>query len=98
MQIEITESSKGENGFYVQASCNKVTAFVAIHTWGVQVCCQNSAHKVWRGAGKFFKNAAEALDNYRSGEMKAIINAAVDFSQQSPAQITHRGWVNAEAA
>lgn len=82
MDMQITSTMKTVNGFYFTATCNKVSAMVSIHGYGVQVICQNAAHKAWRGAGKFFQTSAEALANYRSGEMKAIIQAAVDFSEE----------------
>jgi hypothetical protein len=89
MNVQITETLKGQHGFYVTATCGKTSAMVAIHSDHVQVICQNAAHKVWRGAGKFFPNAVDALANYRSSEMKAIIQSAVDFSQQPIPQVTH---------
>jgi len=88
MNIQITQTIKAPTGFYFSATCEKVSATVAIHSYGVQVVCQNAAHKVWRGSGKFFPTIAAAIDNYKSGEMKAIIQAAADMQHTVPA-ITH---------
>lgn len=76
MDIQISNVTKTDSAKYVQATCGKVSAFVAFSNHGVQVVCHNAAHKVWRGSGKHFDSADEAINNYRSGEMKAIISAA----------------------
>lgn len=72
---------KTEHGIYVEATCEKVSALVAIYTHGIQVVCQNASHRVWKKSGKHFATIQDAIDNYRSGEMKEIIQAAVDFSK-----------------
>jgi DNA-binding protein H-NS len=41
-----------------------------------EVLCKNASHKVWKGSGKFFDTVADALNNYKSPEMKSIIRAA----------------------
>lgn len=81
MEAQITEVIKDEHGVYVDAAAGKISATVAIFkgemsNLGVQVTCKNASHRVWRGAGKFFSSINEALENYKSPEMKAIINAA----------------------
>jgi len=81
MTIQITETAKSSSGSYLQATCNKTSAMVCVHNHGLQVICQNACHKVWRGAGRFFPTAAAAFAGYKSAEMKAIIQAALDFDQ-----------------
>jgi hypothetical protein len=83
MDILITESIKAEHGTYVTATCGKTSAFVCIHRGGldgIRVCCKNASHRVFRGAGKFFANLEDAINGYRSPEMKAIIQAAASQS------------------
>jgi hypothetical protein len=80
MEVQVTETRKDRNGVYVYASCKQTSASVAIHAWGVQVCCHNAAHKVWRGSGKHFSTLDHALAGYRSAEMRAIIQAAASLS------------------
>ena len=84
MQIQITEKLTGPHGTYISATCGNVSAFLSIHSWGLQVCCQNAAHKCYRGSGKHYASVAQALAGYKSGEMQAIIRAAVDAA--SPPQ------------
>ena len=81
MDTLITERIEGPHGVYVQASCGKVSALVSVHEWGLQVCCQNAANKVWRGAGKWFPSVPAALAGYKSAEMQNIIRAAVQSAQ-----------------
>lgn len=76
MTTMITEANKTATGTYVQATCGNVSALVCIQSHGVQVICQNAAHKVWRGMGRRFESVELALANYKSGEMRAIIQAA----------------------
>ena len=79
MEIRINEVSKSECGStWVDATCNKTSAWVAISKHGVQVCTKNAAHKAWGGMGKHFNTKDAAISNYRSGEMKAIIEAAFE--------------------
>ena len=82
MEVKIDEIVKDEfGGTHVEATSGKTSATVSIFRgemshMGVQVICKNASHKCWRGFGKFFSDVNEALSNYKSSEMKAIINAA----------------------
>lgn len=77
METRINEVSKSACGStWVDATCNKTSAWVAIGNHGVQVCTKNAAHKVWRGMGKRFDSKETAIANYKSAEMKAIIETA----------------------
>ena len=77
MDVLISEKYSNEYATCFQLQCENKSAFVTFERDGrVQVCCQNAAHRVWRGAGKFFQSIAEALEAYKSPEMKAMIHAA----------------------
>jgi DNA-binding protein H-NS len=81
MEAQITEVVKDEYSVFVSATAGKISASVSIYkgemaSLGVQIICKNASHRVWRGAGKLFSSVSEALQNYKSPEMKAIINAA----------------------
>lgn len=44
----------------------------------VGVCVMNASHRVWRGAGRTFRNWDDALAAYRSAPVRAAIEAARD--------------------
>ena len=71
----VTEITRTDLGIYANATCGKVTACVCINDYEVRVICQNASHKVWRGAGRAFQTANEAVAAYKKPEMKAIILA-----------------------
>lgn len=79
--VMITETKLTNSGLYVNATCGKVSALVAINHFEIRVIVQNASHKVWRGQGKGFRTAAEAVANYKSAELKAIISAANDLNR-----------------
>lgn len=90
MNISIEKMIRSDYGTtHMELSCGKVSAYVGVEKGGaLQVCTMNASHKVWRGCGKYFRTTSEALENYRSAEMKAIIAAAVDAAQiQQPAAL-----------
>lgn len=83
MNILITESEAiGKDSWFVKATANTTTAWVMVQPWGLQVCCCNSSHRVWRGGGKNYRTVELALASYKSGEMKAIINLAVGTAKE----------------
>lgn len=75
LQATVTEIARTETGIYANATCGKVSACVCINDYEFRVICQNASHKVWRGAGRAFRTAGEALAAYKKPEMKAIILA-----------------------
>jgi DNA-binding protein H-NS len=85
MNIIITEQLRGEHGFTLAATCDKVQGVVSIHRHGVQVLCVNAAHRVWRGGGRCFNSITDALAAYKSPEMRAIIQAAVTLESETTA-------------
>ncbi len=79
MQILIIRSETVEAGKYFEASCGKTIAHVYISKFGfINVCCNNASHKAWKASGRYFKSFDDALAAYKSTEMKAIINAAIE--------------------
>lgn len=79
MMIELVEKTESESGFCLELTCGKKSAVVGIWKSGiVTVCCLNAAHRAWRGLGKTFSSVEEALENYRSSEMKSMIRAAAN--------------------
>lgn len=89
MDILITGQSLDPEGTsHIQATAGKVSAYVSQYQaqW-VTVCCQNAAHRVHRSGGRTFPTWQEALDAYKSPEMKAIITAARNFFQPAPANV-----------
>ncbi len=65
------------HGDYVGLTCGRVSATVGFPSYGgVSVCCHNASNRVWGKSGRYFRSVAEALDAYRSPEMKAMIRAA----------------------
>ncbi len=78
MTILITKSSKTETAAGIEATVNKTQGAVYITAHGLQVLCMNASHRAWRGGGKHFPTVDAALAGYKSGEMKAIIQAAWD--------------------
>ncbi|NBW12074.1 MAG: hypothetical protein EBR82_28990 [Caulobacteraceae bacterium] len=73
--VTITQIIRNDVGIYVDATCGKISAFVFITDYEVRVICQNASNKVWRGAGRAFQTAAEAVAAYKKLQMKAIILA-----------------------
>lgn len=86
MDVLVTETNRTEHGVYFSGTCGKVSAYVSFYDGlGVRVCCRNSSHRVWKGSGRGFNSVAEALEAYKSPEMKAIIRAADVFNVEAPA-------------
>ena len=71
----ITSDETTEYGRYISAACGKTSADVFIYSHEVRVIVKNASHKVWRGAGKGFKDIATAVESYKSGDMKSILFA-----------------------
>ena len=79
MTIQI-ESIRKENGYTAfEATCNKTSAAVCVGPSGVHVCAKNASASLNRFlGGKYFHNTADAVNGYKSSEMKAIITAALE--------------------
>jgi hypothetical protein len=46
---------------------------------GINVIVKNASHKVWRGCGKDFTTFEQAIENYKSGKVKAAILTAKEY-------------------
>ena len=79
MTIIATETIRDAHGQSGTFACDKTRAFVRVTNDGRwNVCTLNAANAVWRGLGKFFASHDDARSAYKSGAMKAIIDAARD--------------------
>lgn len=78
--IQILSESESNYSHHFEALCGNVRAYVGLskHNPGLCVLCMNASHRAWKGGGRSFASVALALEAYKSGEMKAIIGAAVD--------------------
>lgn len=66
-----TPSSKGAT-----YTINKTSAFVSVRTDGsVNVCVLNASHRAYRRMGKVFSSLTEAINAYKSADMKAILSS-----------------------
>ncbi len=79
--VMITHTSKTEHSTFVQAVCDNTTATVSFApshgSVAVRVCVLNASHRAFRiGAGKAFPDFDAAVAGYKSGAVKAIIEAA----------------------
>jgi FKBP-type peptidyl-prolyl cis-trans isomerase (trigger factor) len=77
----ITHHLKNSHGTYIKAVCDKTTASISYSTLfdTVRVCVHNASNRAFRiGAGKAFKDFDAAVAGYKSGAVKAIIEAARD--------------------
>jgi hypothetical protein len=80
MNIMINEIKTSATGtVHMDIACNKASAYISIDKDGrVNVCTKNASHRAWGGMGRFFRTKAEALAGYKSGELRAMIEAAFD--------------------
>lgn len=80
MEIQITKATVAGDWFHFAGTCGKTSAEISIRGSHAEVwvCCQNAAHKVWRGMGKRFETVAQSLAAYKSPAMQSLIRAAAD--------------------
>ena len=81
MQVAITNESTETYShlgryFYCEMTSGKHAALVCVAPDYVQVIVSNAAHRVWRGMGKRFENAAAAAAAYKTAEIRAMIETA----------------------
>lgn len=77
MTIQIVSHTKENGNQYFLLQADKKSAFVGVTPHYITVACQNMMHKVYRGAGRtFWGGWQEAIDAYKSPEMKEMIRAA----------------------
>lgn len=80
MTILTTNESRSETRLSLELACGKKAAYVGYNfRFGmVDVCVYNASHKVWGGMGRTFRSFSEALDAYKSPEVKAMIEHLQD--------------------
>lgn len=65
---------------YIEAACETTTASLTIRDGGnVWILCTSVKTGRRLGYGKSYADKAQALANFKSGEMRAIINSAFDY-------------------
>jgi DNA-binding protein H-NS len=71
-----TTNQKGSEYRSVELSSEKqsisVLSVSGNHSY-VNVTVNNASHKVWRGAGKVFGSIEDAISNYKSADVKAML-------------------------
>ena len=77
--VLITSINTSDSGNYFAAECGKTSADIYISKAGyINVCCKNASHKAWKQSGRYFLTKQEALDGYKSSEMKAILSTVLE--------------------
>ena len=77
--VLITSTNICDSGNYFAAECGKTSADIYISKAGyINVCCKNASHKAWKQSGRYFSTKEEALDGYKSSEMKSILSAVLE--------------------
>jgi hypothetical protein len=79
MQILKTHSQQLSNlgrYFYFEAQDGRHRVLVCVAPNHLQVIVQNSSHQAWRGMGKRFETIAAAIANYKTAEVRRIIEVA----------------------
>ena len=83
MDILIVKEIRSETMIHVELACGKKAAYLGFnfkHGF-IDVCVQNASHRVWRGMGRTFRSFAEAIDAYKSPEVKAMIRHLEDMAR-----------------
>lgn len=75
MDVMIVEEHRTESRVSFELSCGKKSAYVSYGlVYGdVDVCVNNASHRAWRGIGKCFASFTDAFNNYKSAEVRAMI-------------------------
>lgn len=66
--------------FYAELECGKHSVIVAVKPVGIQVIVQNAANKCWKGLGKSYATAEQAVAAYKTPAIQNMIAAAVRLS------------------
>ena len=79
-EVLITRKHESEFTVTIEATCGKKTGVVSFrkNSESMHVLCVNASHMAWCGGGRYVRSLGEALECYKSPEMKAIIRAAVE--------------------
>ena len=79
MNIQIISQKLSGDRTYFKFQGKKAVINVSIRKGSVDVVYENAAHRAWRGPGRSFENIADALNNYKSSEMKAILQYVAEL-------------------
>ena len=77
--VDVTYPNTGRY-IILEMSCGKHSAIVSISQYEFRVIVHNSSHRAWKGIGKAFPSAAEARANYRTPEIRSMIEHARDVA------------------
>jgi hypothetical protein len=79
MQVLITNKVETEDGIAFAATCGNKSAeiWISKRSTAIDVCCINASHKAWGGSGRVFWSREDALNGYKSAEMRAIVATAL---------------------
>lgn len=87
MTIQVNEVTNqvamGSVYTYVEMTCEKHSALVVVVRGDVnyvRVVVQNAANRAWRGMGKQFDTAAEAIAKYKTAAIRSMIEHAVELA------------------
>jgi len=75
-----TTYATGNRCFMVEMESGKHNVIVLVHTDYVQVVVQNAMNRAWRGMGKHYRNAAEAIGAYKTAAIRSMIEHAVELA------------------
>ena len=95
MQIIVTDHSAKSYStgdyLFIGMTCGKHSATVVVCTGKrsyVQVVVHNAANRCWRGMGKDFDDRESAKANYKTGEIRAMIDYACDEAERIYAAVS----------
>ena len=78
---QITSQKITNTGVYLTLVLNKTEACVSKTDHEVRVLKKNASHAAWRGSGRGFDSFAEAIEAYKSADMKEILRVAQEVTQ-----------------
>ena len=78
MEVNVTRVESTDACEIFEMTCGKKSAIVSYskRRGQITVCCKNASNRVWGGYGKFFWSFGEAISNYKTATMKAMITYA----------------------
>lgn len=84
MQVQIIESKQVDYatiGRHVFATmqCGKHSMSVSVSTHSITTVMHNASNRAWNKLGKTYRDFDQALNNYKSAEARAMIEAARDL-------------------
>lgn len=88
MQVQVIQSEvKHYNNvgryFFAEMRSGKHHATFAFGPLGVQVCVHNAANRAWKGLGKNFPSTAAALANYKTADIRSMIETADSMNREA---------------